>query len=404
MIFFDQEAFIATHITGRTESLFKADLINNQENLQPELDHKNVLVIGGAGTIGTHFIKSLLRFHPQSLTVVDISENGLAELVRDLRSSVGINIPGDFKTYPLSFGNKIFYKVCTENGPFDIIANFSAHKHVRSEKDVLSVKAMIENNILYNHHLLHAFKLNPPAHLFCVSTDKATNPANLMGATKKYMEQILLAYGNFMKVSTARFANVAFSQGSLLAGFLERISKNQPVSAPSDIRRYFISPEEAGHLCLLACVLSKSKDIFFPKLNPESMKSFSEISDRLINWLGMRPAQCVSEGEAREIAHNRNIGSGDYPVYYFESDTTGEKLFEEFYSNFETVDLHSFQSMGIIKNSSVPSIGLIEQQMEELQNLLNSDSASKTDIINFFRRHLPLFDHIETGHYLDEKM
>jgi len=379
-------------------------LINSRDKLQSEIDRKRVLVIGGAGTIGAEFIKSILGFRPQALTVVDIDENGLTELVRDVRSSHEMYIPNYFKTYPLNFGSRIFEKIYLEKGPFDIVANFAAHKHVRSEKDVFSVKAMIENNILFNFNLLSLIESAPPAHFFCVSTDKASNPVNLMGATKKYMEQMLVAYGNTISLSSARFANVAFSQGSLLAGFLERIVKKQPISAPTDVKRFFISPEESGQLCLIACLLGKSKDIFFPKLEPDSMKGFAEISDLLLQELGLESNYCSSEQEAKEMAGKRNALSKNYPVFYFESDTTGEKLFEEFYSDSETVDLHSFQSLGIIKDTHSDPISIINQQMEELKYLSDYEKTSKSDLIDFFQRYLPDFHHLETGRYLDDKM
>jgi len=266
MLDFDLNAFIAQHVTERSTSLFEADLAANHALLQSRINGRSVLVIGGAGTIGASFVRALLRFKPAKLYVVDINENGLTELTRDLRSSLGLHIPEDYKTYPINFGDKVFEKLLQKEGPFDIVANFAAHKHVRSEKDHYSIEAMIENNVMRTKRLLDLLLENPPKHFFCVSTDKAANPVNVMGASKKLMEEVLLAYAKQMPISTARFANVAFSNGSLLDGFLHRLMKRQPLSAPLDVRRYFVSPQESGELCLLACLLGEPGDIFFPKL------------------------------------------------------------------------------------------------------------------------------------------
>ena len=264
---FNIEQFIGESVTGRKESLLKNDLIKFHDAIYEQVNNKAVLVIGGAGTIGSSFIKALLRYKPGKLIVVDINENGLTELVRDCRSRSDISLPKDFKTYPINFGDKIFNKIFKQEAPFDIVANFAAHKHVRSEKDVYSIEGMIENNVLKAKKLLDLLLQYPPQHFFCVSTDKAANPVNVMGASKKLMEEVILAYSTELKITTARFANVAFSNGSLFAGFIDRIMKHQPLSCPSDVKRFFVSPQESGEICLSACVLGESGDIFFPKLD-----------------------------------------------------------------------------------------------------------------------------------------
>ena len=267
--------FIADHITGRQESMFAADIEANRDKLRAEIERKSVLVIGGAGTIGSSYIRAVLPFRPSKLVVVDISENGLTELTRDLRSTYGMYVPEEYRTYPLSFADPVFEKIFRAEQGFDIVANFSAHKHVRSEKDKYSVQALLENNVLKARKLLDLLSEYPPRHFFCVSTDKAANPVNIMGASKKIMEEMIMAYSSRFKISTARFANVAFSNGSLLAGFIDRLMKRQPLSSPNDVKRYFVSPEESGQICMLACILGQNREIFFPKLGVGQMMTFS---------------------------------------------------------------------------------------------------------------------------------
>lgn len=404
MIQLSIEDFIARHVTERSESLFKADLEANHALLQSRIDGRSVLVIGGAGTIGASFIKALLRFQPSKLYVVDINENGLTEFTRDLRSSLGIHIPSDYKTYPINFGDRVFAKLIQNEGPFDIVANFAAHKHVRSEKDHYSIEAMIENNVIRTKYLLDLLAKNPPERFFCVSTDKAANPVNVMGASKKLMEEVLMAYAQQMPISTARFANVAFSNGSLPDGFLQRIMKRQPLSAPADVKRYFVSPQESGELCLLACILSEPGDIFFPKLNATQMKTFSDIGTALLRELSYEPDFCSSEQEAREKSRQLTVDSRRYPVYYFQSDTSGEKPYEEFYTDAETVDFTRFQALGVVKGQPAYLPSQIESIFQSLEQLFQSDSTNKHAIIELLTELLPNFQHIETGKNLDQKM
>src|SRR5574344_2459440 len=258
--------FISDNITKRSESMFKPDIENNKTNLQQEIDGKSVCVIGGAGSIGASFIKAILPFKPSKLVVIDLNENGLAELVRDLRSTYGLYIPEEFRTYTLNFADPIFERIFRAEKGFDIVANFSAHKHVRSEKDKYSVQDLIENNDIKAKKLMDLLCEFPPKHFFCVSTDKAANPVNIMGASKRIMEDLVMAFNDKFKVTTARFANVAFSNGSLPDGWIHRLQKKQPLAAPSDVKRYFVSPEESGQICMLACVLGNGGEVFFPKL------------------------------------------------------------------------------------------------------------------------------------------
>lgn len=404
MLPFSIEHFIAKHITLRPTSLFAVDLASNHQKLAAEIDGKSILVIGGAGTIGSSFVKAALKFAPKRLFVLDINENGLTELTRDLRSSIGYNIPEDYKTYPIDFGDPVFTKLLQREGPFDIVANFAAHKHVRSEKDHYSIEAMIENNVLRAKNLLDQLTAQKPAHFFCVSTDKAANPVNVMGASKKLMEEVILAYSATIPITTARFANVAFSNGSLLAGFLERMMKRQPLSAPQDVKRYFVSPEESGQLCLLACILGKSGEIFFPKLGAEQMLTFSEIATQFLLELGYQPDFCQSEQEAKEKAAALTPNSATYPVYYFGSDTSGEKSFEEFYTEGEAIALDRFSQLGVIENAPKRMLADIDRMFLKLRHLFEQNELDKSAVVQLLQEFIPNFEHIETGKSLDQKM
>ena len=397
--------FIKTYVTKRQDSLLKPDLVKNHDLLGERLDGKRVMVIGGAGTIGSFYIKAILKFNISLLVVVDISENGLTELVRDLRSSSGYNIPAKFITYPMNFGDRVFEKMFRQMAPFDIVANFAAHKHVRSEKDIFSIEAMIENNVLRARKLLDLLLEFPPEHFFCVSTDKAANPVNIMGASKKLMEELIMAYSGRLPITTARFANVAFSNGSLPQGFIERLNKRQPWSCPTGIRRFFVSPQESGELCMIASVLGESGDIIFPKLDEErDMISFDAIALDLLKYLGLKEDICKTEEEARQKALLLNENSTSYPVYFFETDTSGEKPYEEFYTEKEVVDNDKFINLGVIKNSLKRDFREIDEIFERLSKLFASKNVTKAELVEILKRWLPNFDHIEKGKGLDSKM
>ena len=387
----------------RTESLFSADLANNADVLSQNISAKNMVVIGGAGTIGSSFIKAALKFRPAKLVVVDINENGLTELVRDLRSTQGQFVPEEFYTYPLSFDNPAFIKLFKAHGPFHIVANFAAHKHVRSEKDIYSIEALLENNLIKAKGLLDLLVQNKPEHFFCVSTDKAANPVNIMGASKKMMEELILSYSKHFKISTARFANVAFSNGSLLEGFLKRVEKEQPLSCPADVTRFFVSPQESGEICLLACILGKTAEIFFPKLDMEKdLVNFADIFPPFLEKLGYQPFICHSEKEARENMHL--LYEKKYPVYVFKTETSGEKLYEEFYTKTEQYSLDRYHALGVIAKQPVYNTTESGEIIDELKVLLGKADTSKPEIVNWFKKYIPEFEHIETGLSLDKKM
>jgi len=396
--------FIAKHITHRAESMFLKDIEANMAVLTNEIEGRSVCVIGGAGTIGSSYIRAILPFKPSKLVVVDISENGLTELTRDLRSTYGMFIPEDYRTYPLNYADPIFEKIFRNEGGFDIVANFSAHKHVRSEKDQYSVAALIENNVLKARKLLDLLTEIPPKHFFCVSTDKAANPVNIMGCSKKVMEDMIMSYSKNFKISTARFANVAFSNGSLLAGFIDRLMKRQPFSSPSDIKRYFVSPEESGQICMLACILGKSGEIFFPKLGEEQMMTFSSIADEFLTELGYKIKYCSSEEEARKFAYEMKEDSKEYPVYYFTSDTTGEKGYEEFYISGEKLNMTKFASLGVIEEYPCRPISELDSFFSEMKDLLSRSDVQKADIVLALKHFIPNFEHEEKGKNLDSKM
>ncbi|WP_029410734.1 polysaccharide biosynthesis protein [Treponema pedis] len=400
---FSLDGFISKYVTKRQDSLFSSDVINNKKKLSSIIKDNSILVIGGAGSIGSSFIKACLPFKPNSLVVVDISENGLVELTRDLRSS-SIFIPNDYITYPINFADTVFEKIFRIRGGFDIVANFSAHKHVRSEKDVFSVEALLRNNVLNAKKLLDLLKEIPPQTFFCVSTDKAANPVNVMGASKKIMEDLIFSYSDYFPVKTARFANVAFSNGSLPAGFLERIAKYQPISAPFDVKRYFVSPKESGEICMLACMLGKNREVYFPKLEKISTMTFSEIAEALLHEYGYEVLRCDSEEEAKSKAADLFLGSKKYPVYFSASNTTGEKPYEEFYTDFETVSMNQFDSLGVITNiEKRPYIEMIDF-MKKLDSLFDKPFCGKADILHLLKEFLPNFYHEEKNLNLDGKM
>ena len=398
----DLNKFISENITSRTQSMFEFDINQNKLLLSDKIDEKTILVIGGAGTIGSSYIRALLRFKPKSLVVVDINENGLTELTRDLRSTKNLFIPDDYVTYPMSYADSVFYKMFKSRKGFDIVANFSAHKHVRSEKDVFSVEALIKNNVINAKRLLDILELYPPKHFFCVSTDKAANPVNIMGGSKKIMEDMIMTYSQKFPVTTARFANVAFSNGSLPQGFLERISKKQPISAPNDVTRYFVSPEESGQICLLACILGNTGEIYFPKLREEQVMTFSNMAIKLLEANGYDLDYCSSEEEA--IKKSLNGFDNKYPVYFSGSNTTGEKPYEEFYTKDETVSLNKYQALGVVVKLKPRKISEVNELFNNLNKAFDNKMTSKKDIVTIMKNFLINFDHQELGKSLDSKM
>ena len=401
---FNLDKFISNSVTKRPISMFAPDIEANKETLTHEIKGKNVCVIGGAGSIGSSFIKAILPFEPKSIVVIDLNENGLVELVRDVRSTDGLYVPDEFRCYTLNFADPIFERIFREEKGFDIVANFSAHKHVRSEKDKYSVQALIENNDIKAKKLMDLLCVYPPKHFFCVSTDKAANPVNIMGASKRIMEDLVMAYNKYFKVTTARFANVAFSNGSLPDGWLHRLQKKQPLAAPSDVRRYFVSPEESGQICMLACILGRSGEVFFPKLGEDQMLTFSSICDDFVRSEGFAKKECASDEEAKHYAHQMSYDNDTYPVVYFKSDTTGEKAYEEFYIPGEKIDMERFSALGVVEQTARHDMDEINMFFKNLESIFAQDNFSKAQVVKAIKEFIPNFEHEEKGKNLDQKM
>lgn len=400
---FGLDNFVSKYVTKRDCSMFFNDIKNNEEPLKEKIQNKTVLVIGGAGSIGSNFIKAILPFEPSKLVVVDTNENGLAELVRDIRSTEGLYVPEDLLTYPMDYSSKVFEKMFINNKGFNIVANFSAHKHVRSEKDIYSIEALIRNNVINAKKLLDLLTVYPPENYFCVSTDKAANPVNIMGASKRIMEDLIFSYSDKFPVKTARFANVAFSNGSLPAGFLARMNKLQPLSAPSDVKRYFVSLQESGQICMLACMLGKNREIFFPKLEEAQMMSFDKIGEALILENGYSILKCNSDEEAIEKAKYIKE-TNKYPIHISLSNTSGEKAYEEFYTDEESYNMDVFEALGFITDKEMPNVERVQNLLSNLENAFDNNDCNKEEIVSILSDYLPNFQHIETGKSLDTKM
>jgi len=379
---------------------FEIDISSNNSLLLNEINNKRILVIGGAGTIGSSYIKQVLKYKPSKITVVDINENGLTELTRDLRSSNLLDYNPEYITYPVNLLSDTFDKIFNSDS-WQVVANFSAHKHVRSEKDKISVEALIKNNVYGAIKLLNLCENNTPNYFFSVSTDKAANPVNIMGASKSLMEKLILSKKEKFRVSTARFANVAFSNGSLLDGFIYRLNKKQPLSCPSDIKRFFVTPKQSGQICLLATFLGNTGNIFFPKLDfYKDQIYFKEIALDFLKENGFEPELVQSEKEAKEFDFDKNPTR--YPIYFFKTDTSGEKTYEEFYTEEEDYEIDTYDSLGFI---NTPNIKISFERVEsDFEGVFNNSSSNKLDIIKIIKKYVPDFMHIETGKHLDQKM
>ena len=390
-------------LIGRTAPLFDDDISSRRKELEALVSNSRFLVIGGAGSIGQAVTREIFKRNPLALHVVDISENNMVELVRDIRSTLGY-IDGDFRTFALDCGSNEYRALMNGSEGYDYVLNLSALKHVRSEKDPFTLMRLIEVNILNTIKTLQMAKAQGAKKYFCVSTDKAANPVNMMGASKRIMEMFLMRESESMEISTARFANVAFSDGSLLHGFNQRFAKRQPISAPNDVRRYFVTPQESGELCLMSCLLGENRDIFFPKLSEQlHLTTFSDIAERYIENLGYEPYHCSTEEEARDRS-DELIASKRWPCYFFKSDTSGEKDFEEFFTDNEILDMNRFQNLGVIKNEANFSSDMLDNFLEVIYELRAQTVWEKAPIVDLFNEMIPDFDHKETGKYLDGRM
>ena len=391
------------NLIGRERELFEEDILQYDKEIKEIISSSSFLVIGGAGSIGQAVTKEIFKRNPRKLHVVDISENNLVELLRDIRSSSGY-ISGDFQTFSLDAGSVEYEAFIRADGRYDYVLNLSALKHVRSEKDPYTLMRMINVNVLNTEKtLLHSIQ-NDSKKYFCVSSDKATNPVNMMGASKRIMEMFLMYRSNEINISTARFANVAFSDGSLLYSFNQRIQKRQPIVAPNDIRRYFITPKEAGELCLMSCLFGENRDIFFPKMTKDlHLVSFADIAVKYLRAIGYEPFICTDEEESREFA-NTLPQKNYWPCFFTVSDTTGEKDFEEFYSYDEKIELNKFAGIGVIRNDSFFDHSKINIFSEKIFQYKKDKNWTRQQLIDLFNYMVPEFRHKETGKFLDAKM
>lgn len=391
------------YIISRANELFKKDINNYEKQLSSAVSSSSFLVIGGAGSIGQAVTKEIFKRNPKKLHVVDISENNMVELVRDIRSSFGY-IDGDFSTFALDVGSLEYDAFIKADGKYDYVLNLSALKHVRSEKDPFTLMRMIDVNIFNTDKTLQQSIENGVKKYFCVSTDKAANPVNMMGASKRIMEMFVMRKSKQINVSMARFANVAFSDGSLLHGFNQRIEKNQPIVAPNDIKRYFVTPQESGELCLMSCIFGENRDIFFPKLSEDlHLITFADIAVKYLKEKGYGPYLCKDEDEARELSKTLPA-KGKWPCLFTASDTTGEKDFEEFFTNKETLDMDRFENLGIIKNEAIFDEELLNEFADKISNMKKNQEWTREQIVELFFKMIPDFGHKETGKYLDGKM
>jgi FlaA1/EpsC-like NDP-sugar epimerase len=394
---------INIRLIGRENELFTEDIARHEKELFKIVSSSRFLVIGGAGSIGQAVAKEIFKRKPKKLHVVDISENNMVELVRDIRSSFGY-ISGDFQTFALDIGSVEYDAFWNADGNYDYVLNLSALKHVRSEKDPFTLMRMIDVNIFNTEKTVRQAIEKGVKKYFCVSTDKAANPANMMGASKRIMEMYLMQLSEQISISTARFANVAFSDGSLLHGFNQRIQKRQPLVAPNDVKRYFVIPKESGELCLMSCIFGENRDIFFPKLSENlHLITFSDIAIRYLKDKGYEPYLCTAEDEARELAH-KLPEKGQWPCLFTPSDTTGEKDFEEFFTEGEKLDMERFQNLGIIKNDTIYDLPKIEHFSKTIKTLKQNGKWTKKEIVKLFFEMIPNFAHMEKGKYLDAKM
>ena len=390
-------------LIGRKNQIFDSDLFSHNEVLDSMISNSSFLVIGGAGSIGQSVTIEIFKRNPKVLHVVDISENNLVELVRNIRSVLGY-IKGDFSTFALDSGSSEFEVFFESEGPYDYILNLSALKHVRSEKDPFTLMRLIEVNIFNTVKISQLARKSGAKKYFCVSTDKAANPVNMMGCSKRIMELFLMRESLCQNISMSRFANVAFSDGSLLHGFKQRFENNQPISAPFDVRRYFVTPQESGELCLMSCLLGENRDIFFPRLNQDlHLTTFSTIAENFLNMHGYEPYECESEEEARNTVSDL-IRAKKWPCYFFKSDTTGEKDFEEFFTSEEELDIDRFTAIGVIKNLPIFDESKLSMFERTIVNLRENLNWSRNDLVKIFFEMIPDFGHKETGKFLDQRM
>ncbi len=412
---------VVAKTVARNRSLFQDDVEANADAISEAISGKRILVTGAAGSIGSSTVRQIVRYKPAFLAAIDLSENNLVELVRDLRGRTGLTVGDSLRTYTIDFGSTLADRFIGDIGPFDLVLHFAAMKHVRSERDIYSLARLIQTNVLQVDRFLSTLKQNSPCDVFAVSTDKACAPASLMGASKRLMEQVVLWHGqhsgslignasgdrpSLSRVACTRFANVAFSDGSLLAGFLFRIRKSQPLAGPNDVRRYFITEEEAGQICLLTAALAENGQIFVPRLDPESdLKTFDQIAEIVLNDCGYEPCWYNSDDAARNNME-RDLARGAYPCFFSASDTSGEKEFEEFIGPGEVLTSSPFASVNVIGRTPVVDSRVLKEVMDDLTTAtaFSDLGKGKKYIVELLSRAVPNLRHVERDRDLDRKM
>jgi len=397
-------------VTGREVSLFGPDLITQHEHLRSAISGARVLIVGGAGSIGTATTRMLLGYEPGHLDVVDQNENSLAELVRDLRSD-GLAPPGRaLVTLPLDVGSATMTRFIRERPPYDMVLNFAALKHVRSEKDAYSLLQMLDTNLVRAATLINALRdRSPITAYFAVSTDKAASPVSLMGASKRLMEHLVFAAGQppqeLARVTSARFANVAFSDGSLLDSVLRRVARGQLVACPEGVRRYFISADEAAAICLLAAVVLPGQHLLVPRLQPTTdLRELAGVVKSVIRARGFEPREYRTEVEARANLH-RDVSEGAYPLLLTPADTDGEKPFEEFVGPGEALVDAGLGAALAIHYRPGPA-GALEEVMSRLRYAVSDPAASitKATLVAWLAEAVPELSHAATGRSLDDRV
>jgi len=391
-------------ILGRNSSLFSADMAAHRAELREVIGGTRLLVAGGAGSIGRAFIRAVLKYRPAAVDVVDPSENSLVALIRNVRSS-SPDLATRLTTYSIGIGSVEFAAFMAAADRYDYVINFAALKHVRAERDPYSMMRLLQVNVAANELLLQLTAGRLPRRYFAVSSDKAVNPANVMGASKALMERLYLSPRNPGSFTSARFANVAFSDGSLLDGFLRRFEQGQPLAAPQDIRRYFISAGEAAEICLLACFLARDREIAVPRMTPElHAQSLTAVAEMACRRLGYEPVRCETPAEAVRRARARAPGDPWWPCFFAPTDTSGEKDLEEFASSREECDTARFTGLVVITKPLQSPPERLQHCLEQIAGLYRAGRWTREQILEAVRTGVPELRYVDRTANLDQKM
>ncbi len=411
---------IARGATGRHADLCAADVQGLKTRLLEQVKGRRVLVVGGAGSIGSATIMQLLPLRPRALTVLDTNENNLAELLRTIRSA-DQPFDGDLLVQPLDYGSPLATRFLAGQPPYDLVMSFAALKHVRSERDEWSLTRMLEVNLCKADRFLAAIRKHGHGQggVFFVSTDKAADPVSLMGASKRAMELLLWAHCEAgapaslldggvappaRRMTTARFANVAFSDGSLPWGFLQRLEKQQPLACPGDVRRYLVTPIEAGQICLIGALICPHRHMVIPRLNPDrDLVRFTDIAAATLRDHGLAPVWFKDPEQARRAVLEEK-SQGRYPVLVTQSDTSGEKEVEQFVGADEVAIDIGLEGVQAVAAGRV-DIGALTEVLSVIDRAATgAEALAKMDLVAALKRLVPELDHRDTGKSLDKKM